>query len=274
MSKKSDPDMLQAQDIHFCIRNLPIIDRANICLTPGELTVILGPNGAGKSTLFKVLAGEIPCKYGNVAYNGTPIHSFSAKNLALVRAVMPQHSSLSFPFKALEVVELGLLSCGDAYRPDLVEEVMRETQTWHLKEKLYGNLSGGEKQRVQLARVLTQIWDKKPFPRYLLLDEPTSSMDIALQHHVLRIIHKIKNRNIGVLAILHDLNLAANYADKVILLKKGRILHQGAVKEVMTATHLEEIFEHPIQVFSASEDSPMIIQSIPFIQNHLETKLA
>lgn len=266
--------MLQAQDIHFCIRNLPIVDKANVSLAPGELTVILGPNGAGKSTLFKVLAGEIPCKYGKVDYNGSPIDGFSAKSLALVRAVMPQHSSLSFPFKALEVVELGLLSVGDSYREDLLEEVMKETQTWHLKDQLYGNLSGGEKQRVQLARVLTQIWDKKPFPRYLLLDEPTSSMDIALQHHVLRIIHKIKKRNIGVLAILHDLNHAANYADKVILLKKGRILHQGPVKEVMSASNLEEVFEHPIQVFSGSEDSPMIIQSIPFIQNHLEIKLA
>lgn len=266
--------MLQAQDIHFCIRNLPIIDKASISLSPGELTIILGPNGAGKSTLFKVLAGDIPCKYGKVAYNGAPINGFSAKNLALVRAVMPQHSSLTFPFKALEVVELGLLACGTSHRADLVEEVMKETHTWGLKDQLYGNLSGGEKQRVQLGRVLTQIWDKKPFPRYLLLDEPTSSMDIALQHHVLRIIHKIKKRNIGVLAILHDLNLAANYADKVILLKKGRILYQGPVKEVMTAANLEEVYEHPIQVFSESEEAPMIIQSVPFIQNHLEIKLA
>jgi iron complex transport system ATP-binding protein len=266
--------MLQAQDIHFCIRSMPIIDKATISLSPGELTVILGPNGAGKSTLFKVMAGEIPCKHGNVSYNGSPISIFSPKNLALVRAVMPQHSSLSFPFKALEVVELGLLSNGNPYRQDLVEEVMVETQTWHLRDKLYGNLSGGEKQRVQLARVLTQIWDKKPFPRYLLLDEPTSSMDIALQHHVLRIINKIKKRNIGVLAILHDLNLAANYADKVILLKKGKILYQGSVKNVMTASNLAEVFEHPIQVFSESEDSPMIIQSIPYIQNHIEIKLA
>lgn len=266
--------MLQAQDIHFCIRNMPIIDKADISLVPGELTVILGPNGAGKSTLFKVLAGDIPCKYGKVAYNGAPINGFSAKSLALVRAVMPQHSSLSFPFKAMEVVELGLLSIGNTYRNDLIEEVMAETQTLHLKDQFYGDLSGGEKQRVQLARVLTQIWDKKPFPRYLLLDEPTSSMDIALQHHVLRIIHKIKKRNIGVLAILHDLNLAANYADKVVLLKKGRILYQGPVREVMCASNLEEVFEHPIQVFSGLEDAPMIIQSLPFIQNHLETKLA
>jgi iron complex transport system ATP-binding protein len=266
--------MLRAQDIHFCIRSMPIIDKATISLSPGELTVILGPNGAGKSTLFKVLAGEIPCKHGKVEYNGSPISGFSAKNLALVRAVMPQHSSLSFPFKALEVVELGLLASGNTYREGLVEEVMVETQTWELRDKLYGNLSGGEKQRVQLARVLSQIWDKKPFPRYLLLDEPTSSMDISLQHHVLKIIHKLKARNIGVLAILHDLNLTANYADKVILLKKGRILHQGPVKEVMSANNLEEVFDHPIQVFSETEDSPMIIQSIPYIQNHIEIKLA
>src|SRR5690606_40573359 len=105
----------------------------------------------------------------------------------------------------------------------LLKEVIIETHTWDLREQQYGMLSGGEKQRVQLARVLVQIWEMRPYPRYLLLDEPTSSMDIAQQHHVLQIVSRLKKRNIGVLAIVHDLNLAAAYADKVVLLKEGLV---------------------------------------------------
>lgn len=256
--------MLQAKDIHFCIQNRPIVDRASMVLRPGELTVILGPNGAGKSSLFKVLSGEQVCKDGRVSYNGRPLDQFKNRQLAQVRSVMPQHSSLNFPFSVLEVVELGLLPLGKNYGADLLQEVMKQTQTWELRDCLYGNLSGGEKQRVQLARVLTQIWEKKPFPRYLLLDEPTSSMDIALQHHVLSIIQKIKERNIGVLAILHDLNLAANYADQVILMKKGNILFQGKAESVMNTENLMQVFDHPIKVYQGDERRPTIIQSIPF----------
>jgi iron complex transport system ATP-binding protein len=255
--------MLQAHDIHFCIQNRPIVDKASMILRPGELTVILGPNGAGKSSLFKVLSGEQSCKHGKVSYNGRSLDQFKNRQLAQVRSVMPQHSSLTFPFSVLEVVELGLLSLRK-YSSELLQEVMEQTHTWELRDSLYGNLSGGEKQRVQLARVLTQIWEKKPFPRYLLLDEPTSSMDIALQHHVLSIIQKIKERNIGVLAILHDLNLAANYADQVILMKKGHILFQGNTQEVMNADKLMQVFDHPIEVYHGDDQRPTIIQSVPF----------
>lgn len=266
--------MLQAHDIHFCIKNRPIVDKASVNLMPGELTVILGPNGAGKSTLFKVLSGESQCKHGNIVYNGQALHTFNPKQLAQVRAVMPQHSSLTFPFKVEEVIELGLLSLGKTYRISLLEEVMKITQTWEFREQLYGNLSGGEKQRVQLARVLIQIWEKRPFPRYLLLDEPTSSMDIALQHLVLQIINKIKSRNIAVLAILHDFNLAANYADKIVLMAKGLIYTQGNVQETLTTTNLREVFNYPIQVIPPSSEHPMIIQSMPNYQYNSAIQIA
>lgn len=266
--------MLQARDIHFCIHNRPIVDRATLQLESGELTVILGPNGAGKSSLFKVLSGDSTCKHGSVHYNGKALSDYKSIQLAQVRAVMPQHSSLSFPFTVFEVVELGLLPLGKTFRKELLQEVMVETQTWELKDCLYGNLSGGEKQRVQLARVLVQIWDKRPFPRYLLLDEPTSSMDIALQHHVLSIIQRIKSRNIAVLAILHDLNLAANYADKVILMKNGNILYQGKVNEVMTGPKLQAVFGHPIEVYPGDEFRPTIIQSTPLNRINKQIKHA
>ncbi|MEX2564912.1 MAG: heme ABC transporter ATP-binding protein [Cyclobacteriaceae bacterium] len=255
--------MLEAKNIHFCIKNKPIVDQVNIQLNPGELTVLLGPNGAGKSTLFRLLSGELLCKHGAVKYNGLPISSLKPKELAHLRAVMPQHSTMTFPFKAIEVVELGLSLSNKKYPPNTVEEVMKATHTWHLKDQLFGDLSGGEKQRVQLARVLAQIWEINSFPRYLLLDEPTSSMDIAQQHHILQIMGQLKNRNIGILAILHDLNLAANYADNAVLLKNGSILKQGAIRDVMTPENLEKVFDYPIQVETEGPTAPIYISSLP-----------
>ncbi|SRR5690606_23531610 len=267
--------MLKANNIHFCIRQRPIVDQADVSLQAGELTAVLGPNGAGKSTLLKILSGEIRCKKGDIRYNGVPIGDYSSKALAGVRAVMPQHSSLSFPYKAMEVVELGL-GCQQVSDPaKLLKEVMMETHTWELRDQQYGKLSGGEKQRVQLARVLIQIWEIRPYPRYLLLDEPTSSMDIAQQHHVLQIVSRLKKRNIGVLAIVHDLNLAAAYADQVLLLKDGMIRHQGATEAVLNSQNLEETFEHPVKVTKDPDtDQLVIISQLPPRRINHEFKLA
>jgi len=253
--------MLKAKNIHFCIRKRPIVDQADISLQAGELLAVLGPNGAGKSTLLKILSGEISCKNGDIRYNGVSIRDYSTKALAAVRAVMPQHSTLSFPYSAIEVVELGL-GCQTVSAPDeLLKEVMIETHTWKLRDMQYGKLSGGEKQRVQLARVLIQIWEIKPYPRYLLLDEPTSSMDIAQQHHVLQIVSKLKKRNIGILAIVHDLNLAAAYADNVALLKDGVIRYQGETEVVLTSENLEKTFDHPVKVLRDPGNDQLIIFS-------------
>lgn len=240
--------MLKATKVHFCIRQRPIVDEVTLELHPGEIMAILGPNGAGKSTFFKLLSGEIKCKHGSVGYNGNNIRKLKSKELAEVRAVMPQHSQVNFPFTAQEVVELGLISCRSKYPSKLIAEVMELTNTTHLKDQVFNHLSGGEKQRVQLARVLVQIWEPKPFPRYLLLDEPTSSLDIAQQHAVLKVLQSLKSRNIGVLVILHELNLAAQYADKIALLKNGVIAKIGKVAEVLEEEILAHVFDHPIHL--------------------------
>jgi iron complex transport system ATP-binding protein len=253
--------MLKAINIHFCIRQRPIVELAEISLQAGELLAVLGPNGAGKSTLLKILSGETSCKRGAIQYNGVSIMDLSTKALARIRAVMPQHSTLSFPYKATEVVELGLASQTTNSPDKLLREVMTETQTWELRDRQYGKLSGGEKQRVQLARVLIQIWEMKPYPRYLLLDEPTSSMDIGQQHHVLQIVSRLKKRNIGILAIVHDLNLAAAYADNVALLRDGVICYQGETASVMTAENLEKTFDHPVKVVKDPDNDQLLIIS-------------
>ncbi|MBN3518800.1 heme ABC transporter ATP-binding protein [Algoriphagus lutimaris] len=267
--------MLRASNIHYCIKNRAIIDQMNLELNPGEIMAILGPNGAGKSTFFKVLSGEIACKQGTVHYNGNLVHQLKPKQLAEIRAVMPQHSQLNFPFSAEEVVRLGLISSSSTEPENLISEIMEVTNTGHLREKAFNYLSGGEKQRVHLARVLVQIWENKPFPRFLLLDEPTSSLDISQQHAVLKILDKLKSRNIGILLILHELNLAIQYADKIALLKNGTIVKTGEVNAVMEKETLDHVFEHPIQLIKNPYTGGLIVSSSPeIISNLSSSKLA
>jgi iron complex transport system ATP-binding protein len=237
--------MLKASKVHFCIRQRPIVEEISLELNPGEILAVLGPNGAGKSTLFRIISGEIKCKHGEIGYNGNDIYKLKSRELAEVRAVMPQHTLVNFPFTVQEVVELGL----------------EATNTTHLRDQVFNILSGGEKQRVQLARVLVQIWETKPFPRYLLLDEPTSSLDIAQQHAVLKILKTLKSKNIGVLVILHELNLAAQYADKIALLKNGVIAKIGPVEEVLEEEILEHVFDHPIQLIANPATGGVFVSS-------------
>jgi iron complex transport system ATP-binding protein len=257
--------MLQASKVHFCIKQRPIVEQISLELNPGEILAVLGPNGAGKSTFFKILSGDISCKHGSVKYNGEPIHKLKAKDLASVRAVMPQHSQVNFPFTVQEVVELGLISTKTKNSSQLINEVLNATNTDHLKDRVFNSLSGGEKQRVQLARALVQIWESKPFPRYLLLDEPSSSLDIAQQHAVLSILQKLKSRNIGILVILHELNLAAQYADKIALIKNGEITKTGTVDEVLEEKLLEKVFDHPIQLIRNPATGRPIVASAAHI---------
>ncbi|MFC3416983.1 heme ABC transporter ATP-binding protein [Algoriphagus hitonicola] len=263
--------MLQATHIHFCIRQRPIVREASMEVKPGEIMAILGPNGAGKSTLFRLLAGELKCTRGKINYNGASIEGLKPKELATVRAVMPQHSTVNFPFTAQEVIELGNSSHQASHPEKNLQEVMKLTQTSFFKDSLYQNLSGGEKQRVQLARVLLQIWEKKPFPRYLLLDEPTSSLDISQQHLVLNILQKLKNQNIGILVILHDLNLAAHYADRIALLKDGQVAAIGKVKEVFKESLLSDVFDHPIRLIHHLESDQVLVSSNEFYNYPLKT---
>lgn len=263
--------MLKASKVHFCIRQRPIVDEVSLELNPGEILAVLGPNGAGKSTFFKILSGEIKCKHGAIGYNGHDIHTLKSRELAEVRAVMPQHTQVNFPFTVQEVVELGLISTKAKDPSKLIREVLEATNTSHLKDQVFNNLSGGEKQRVQLARVLVQIWEAKPFPRYLLLDEPTSSLDIAQQHAVLRILETLKTRNIGILVILHELNLAAQYADKIALLKNGMIAKTGTVEDVLEEEILAHVFDHPIHLIPNPATGGVFVSSAASSHPNIQT---
>lgn len=237
--------MINARNLYWRAGQRALVEGIDLQLKPGELVAVLGANGAGKSSLLKILSGQWPMQDGDVELNGRSLSRFSRADLAKVRAVMPQSSPLHFPFQVWEVVALGRTPYGrkrKAVEKKLALERLRLTGTDHLAERLFPTLSGGEMQRVQLARVLHQLLSSTAEQRYLFLDECTASLDPAHQHQVFQLVRQLTTQNIGVFAIVHDINLAAQYADKVLLMKTGRALALGPVKESLTSARIAEAF--------------------------------
>lgn len=243
--------MYEAVDISLTIKGKPILERINLCLRPGRLTSIVGPNGAGKSSLLKVMAQEYNLYQGRVLINKKVANSFTPRGLSLVRAVLSQNSTVQFGFSVEQIVKLGR----HAHRTtkfenlEIVDEVLTLTDSMHLRERIYVTLSGGEQQRVQLARVLAQVWEDEGYPRYVLLDEPTSSLDIAQQQNIFSLARQICTRNIGVLAIIHDLNHAVQYADELYFLKDGKVVAAGDSLSVFTKSNIEKTFCCRVNVY-------------------------
>lgn len=220
-----------------------IIQPQNLNIRNGELVVILGPNGAGKSTLLGLLSGRLRPTTGTVALRGRSLQSWSAAELARCRAVMSQKTPLTFGFTAREVVALGRSAYGQDERLALiVEQALSLANIGHLADRQYPLLSGGEQQRVQFARAIAQVWDAEPSTAWLLLDEPDAGLDIAHQDMILRAAKRFSQQGFGVVAVLHNLHLAAQYADKIVLLNQGLIVRQGEPQEVLQPELLNPIY--------------------------------
>ncbi|WP_282605989.1 heme ABC transporter ATP-binding protein [Pelagibius sp. Alg239-R121] len=260
--------MLEVKNIKVELGGSNILNDVSLSVAAGELLSVVGPNGAGKSTLFSVMSGAFKPQAGSAFLEGRAMADWPAEALARRRAVLPQHSELTFPFRVLEVVLLGRsphAGFSDQGKDLTIARLaLLETETLHLVDRVYTTLSGGERQRVQLARVLTQIEFsdsdvkgrqveqavKETGGRFLLLDEPTSSLDPSHQHATLQAAVRACGRGIGVVAVLHDLNLAAMYADRIVMLKEGKVVAQGKPVEVLTEGLIETVFELPVSVMA------------------------
>ena len=256
--------MLEARAVTVEIDATTLVDSASLIVAPGEVVVLVGPNGAGKTTLLKVLAGERRPDRGHALLDGRALDTWSARQLARERAVLPQSSTLAFAFTAAEVVRLGQLAGsrnGHRSDDDAILAALDLVDARQLANRLYTTLSGGEQQRVHLARVLAQIGaDRTAGGGYLLLDEPTSSLDLAHQFATMSVVRKLAARGTGILVILHDLNTAALYADRIAVLKGGRILGTGTPDEVLTATIIGEAFGVAVDIGRhPSANCPLIV---------------
>lgn len=230
---------LSGQNLTVVAGKREILSDASLTLRAGEVVVIVGPNGAGKSTLLRALSGETRPANGTVTLNGRNLSDWSADELALQRAVLPQSPTLAFPFRVCDVVELGRYphrgsATGEDHRI-AISSAMHAADVGAMALRDCRTLSGGELHRVHFARTLAQVWTRRhELARFLLLDEPTSSLDLAHQGLVLSRAKSLTREGAGVLAILHDLNLAAAYADRIVVMDKGRIIVDGIPDEILT----------------------------------------
>lgn len=233
-----------------CVKNNKVLlDDISVQWAPGRMHVVLGPNGAGKSTLLRMAAGQLQPASGTVMYGARPVADFSVRELAAIRAALSQQQELAFPLKVREVVLMGRyphignkpLSKDKRY----CREAMALFDLEELAERDYLSLSGGEKQRVHFARVLAQIWEKPPGGcRYLLLDEPLTFLDVHYQFRLMRQLKTLlQQQDLVIVAVLHDLHIAAKFADHILLLHKGRMVVQGSREEVLVPAHIQPVYQ-------------------------------
>ncbi len=235
--------MISLKNIHFSYGKEPFIEELNMGIEKGEMVSVLGPNGSGKSTVIKILTGELKPSHGSVQLNNIDLHTIPIRQLAQNLAVMTQNASVNFPYTCLEVVQMGLyphkdLGVGiDDQEISSLFELMEKTETQAFAEKLITEVSGGEAQRVLLTRILAQD------APVIVLDEAFSAMDVAHRVDMLKIMkNNVQKDNKSVVAVMHDLNMAYKFSDRVILMKNGAVVANGPTNDVMTPSNLLNVF--------------------------------
>jgi len=239
---------INAENISFHYGPCPIFQGLHLDIHHNEVIAILGANGAGKTTLLKLLCGDLSPSEGDVLFDGKLLSRWSARELAQRRAVLPQSSTLDFAFNVEEVVLMGRTPhIEGSEKPkdmDICRSALSKVHMQNYWGRLYTTLSGGERQRIHLARVLAQLWDLPvDKPGCLFLDEPTSSLDLAHQHICLKIAQEFAASGGVSVVVLHDLNLALRYADRVFVLHEGAMIAQGITSEVLTSQLIEKVFQ-------------------------------
>ncbi|MCQ2078951.1 MAG: ABC transporter ATP-binding protein [archaeon] len=232
---------ISAKELNISVSKPPkrIVEGASIHVDEGEFVGLLGPNGSGKSTILKTIYRTMKRESGEIDLDGTPIDDLSLKESALKMSVVTQHNYYNFEFKVEEVVLMGRTPHKKTMELDndedhrIVEDALRKVNMWHMKDRGFSSLSGGEQQRIILARALAQ---QTPC---MVLDEPTNHLDIKYQLEVLDIVKQLK---CTTLCALHDLNLAAQYCDRIYVLLDGKIIREGTPEEVITEEMIEEVY--------------------------------
>ncbi|GBU16320.1 MULTISPECIES: heme ABC transporter ATP-binding protein [Methylobacterium] len=240
--------LLTAEDLAYTADGRDLVTDAFLTVEPGSFQAVVGPNGAGKSTLLRLLSGELTPARGRLAYGAEPAASIRPWRLACLRAVLPQSARLAFPFSVADVARIGLDGLGRGLsrrdRERLLGQALAQADVAHLADRPYQSLSGGEQARAQFARVLCQLAAGRTVaPRQVLfLDEPTASLDLRHQGAILDCADALRREGTGIVAILHDLNLAAAYADTLIVMDAGRIVARGRPEAILRDALVKEVF--------------------------------
>ena len=255
--------LAEAEALHVRLGGREVLSGVDVGARAGEVLALVGPNGAGKSTLLGALAADLPAAAGVVRVHGRPASDWSAQELALRRAVLPQSAALSFPFAVEEVVRMGRAPWAgraEEYAEETddtaVAAAMAATEVTEFAGRSFSALSGGERARVALARVLAQR------TRLLLLDEPTAALDLRHQELVLRVCRARAHAGDAVVVVLHDLGLAAAYAHRVVILRAGRAVADGRPAEVFTDRLLSDVYQQPVEVFPHPRTGEVLVAPV------------
>ncbi len=257
---------LQLDNIVLTRAGQKVLDIPYLIFDPVPLTVLVGPNGAGKSSLLQLLSGELTATSGALSLWNTPLTNWQSLERARRLAVLPQRSQLNFAFTVREVVALGCLPHDAGSEADrvMVDACLAELDLTHLEHEPYTQLSGGEQQRVQLARVFCQLWPLRDRDEtgLLLLDEPLTALDIAHQHALMRSLHALGRFGIYSIVVLHDLSLAAQYAQRILVLNQGHIVADGTPETALSTDVVNDVFAVQSQIVSVGGHQHFLVEPL------------
>lgn len=251
--------MAEGLTVHHAGVGIPAVADVSLAVNPGEVVAVVGPNGSGKSTLLRALLGLLPHSAGTVRLDGRPIASWSRRELADVVGALPQREDQSFPLTVAETVLLGRWSRLGPVAPvtgtdrSAVDAALRRCDVERLADRRIDTLSGGEWQRVRVARALVAS------PRLLLLDEPTAALDVGHEMELFELLRRLVAEGLGVLVITHQLNLAARFADRLVLLDRGRTVAEGPPRDVLREDVVSAVFGWPVAVTTWCDGAPQVI---------------
>ncbi len=241
--------LLQLHKVSSSPWGKPLLADINLQLTGGEIHGVVGPNGAGKSTLLRCISGELPST-GDIQFQEQSLGVWEQRHKAQQLALLLQQTQLNFPFKVKEVVAMGRIPHDSGFQRDqqIVDEAMHAVDVHEMATQRYTQLSGGEKQRVQLARILAQVWDQQQ--PLLLMDEPTSALDLDHQQLLRNVLLQKRDQGWAIVVVLHDFNLLASLCDQVSVLQEGAVVAQGAPDKVFTAALFQQVFNSDVHIMN------------------------
>ena len=261
-----DNSVLNVNNINFTINNKKILENISFKIYEKDVLCIIGPNGSGKSTLIKILTQEIEPSSGIVYFNNKSLNQWNQNNIAKKRAVLSQSNNLNFPFKVIDIIKMGRYPFKDKSNKSLDTDISKELiNIFELNKILkqnYTTLSGGEMQRVHLARVFAQIWSENNYTKKLIiLDEPTSFLDIKHQQALFKFIKKLNINGLTIIMVLHELNHSILNSNKILMLKDAKQICFGDTKEIMSAQNISKCFDIKVDILNVNNNNHIIYKN-------------
>ena len=256
--------MLKTEGLTYSIDNRTLLSNIDANFEVNKFHVIMGANGAGKTTLLRLLAGNLHPTEGEAFLFDRPIRTYSKAELAQTRAVLSQHYQIAFPIGVSDIIMMGrypfFKTAPSKHDREICAEVIQVMNSKELYNREYNTLSGGEAQKIQMARVLAQIWEaKENDEKILFLDEPVSHLDVKYQHQLLQTAKEWCGKHVTVIAILHDINLSLLYADRILFLKNGNLIHDLQQPSSITDTMIKEVFDVDAKVMEVEKGRKVVL---------------